>query len=74
MGANYKWSHWCSTPIDRSELMAKVLDLEKALDDAQSKQPVTITVAGSSNIKIDFPPELFAELVAIMKLTMMSED
>lgn len=73
MGMKYKYSHWCSVPIDRSELQGKVNELEKALNLADPKKPVAITVTGAKNTTVEFPPEQLAELVAIMKFT-MSED
>ena len=73
MGMKSKYSHWCSTPIDRSDLQKKINELESALNQAAPNQPITITVPGAKNITVEFPPEQLAELVAIMKFT-MSED
>ena len=73
MGMKYKYSHWCSTPIDRSGLRDIVHELEQIASQVDSGQPIKITVTSSKNITIELPPEQFSEFVAIMKFT-LNED
>lgn len=73
MGPKSKYSHWCSTPIDRSGLQDIVHELEQIVSQADSRQPIKITVTGSKNITVELPLEQFSEFVAIMKFT-LNED
>lgn len=73
MGAKKKYSHYCSTPIDREALLAVIDALDIAVHESEPQKRVSISVSGAQTKSIEIPSEKVAEIVEIMRLA-LNED